>query len=245
MKDRFSDNASGYARFRPEYPSYLFDHIYSNVYSFGTAWDAGTGNGQVATVLARKFNKVYATDISVKQLMKVPTLPNLSSFVADETAPQIADQSVDLVTVAQAIHWFDIKKFETELRRLVKPGGLIAFWGYGLVQLPDKCQPHLHTFYTSTVGPFWDPERKHIDSAYKNIRLDFEEIQFNESFRMAYNWDLEQFEGYLNTWSAVGNYKKEKNENPVPALIDALKGVAESNHFDVEFQLFLKLYRVG
>ena len=244
MKDRFSDKASGYAKFRPQYPSLLFNFIYSHVNSFDTAWDAGTGNGQVAGVLASRFNRVYATDISIKQLMKVPGLPNLSSFVADETAPQISDGSIDLVTAAQAVHWFDTAAFNREVARVAKPGGLLAVWGYGLVELPEPWQEFMAEFYTKTLGSYWDPERHHIDTAYSELEFPFREIPVTQKITMKFTWDLKQFEGYLNTWSAVGNYTKINSNNPVGNFVRSLPKMKKAAPFEVKFPLFIRLFRV-
>ncbi len=244
MKDRFSDKASGYAAFRPSYPDTLFNYLYTHLESFDTAWDAGTGNGQVAAVLAGKFNKVYATDISVRQLMKVPSLPNLSSFVADEAAPQIPDACASLVTVSQAIHWFDVNKFAQEVSRISQAGGILAVWGYGLIQIPAKWQQPLLNFYQETVGPYWDPERKHIDTSYANIALPFREIPVTEDFKITGKWTPEHLQGYLNTWSSVGNYTKEKGIHPVPELIDELADIGLPKQFPISFSIFLRLYRV-
>jgi ubiquinone/menaquinone biosynthesis C-methylase UbiE len=244
MKDRFSDKASGYAAFRPKYPETLFNHLYTHTKAFDAAWDAGTGNGQVAAVLAGKFNRVYATDISIKQLMKVPNMANLSSFVADEAAPQISDASIDLITVAQAIHWFQADKFCDEVSRVAKPGALLATWGYGLIQLPSAYQPAVDRFYSKVVGPYWDPERKHIDNSYADISIPFKELKPSEHFEMTYKWNAESLEGYLNTWSSVGNYVKEKGENPVPRLISELTSKGLPAAFEVMFPLFTRLFRV-
>ncbi|WOK05326.1 class I SAM-dependent methyltransferase [Imperialibacter roseus] len=244
MKDRFSDKASGYAAFRPKYPETLFNHLYTHTKTFDAAWDAGTGNGQVAAVLAGKFNRVYATDISIKQLMKVPNMANLSSFVADEAAPQISDTSIDLITVAQAIHWFQIDKFCDEVTRVAKPGALLATWGYGLMQLPPAYQPAVDYFYSKVVGPYWDAERKHIDNSYADISIPFKELKPSEHFEMIYKWNTENLEGYLNTWSSVGNYIKEKKENPVTPFIKELKTNGLPESFPVSFPLFVRLFRL-
>jgi SAM-dependent methyltransferase len=245
MKDRFSANASGYAAFRPKYPETLFNYLYAHTPGYDAVWDAGTGNGQVAAVLAGKFNRVYATDISIKQLMNVPNMANLSSFVADEAAPQLSDSSLDLVTVAQAIHWFQVDKFCHEVSRVAKPGALLAIWGYGLTQLPPAYQPLIDHFYTKVVGPYWDAERKHIDTSYADISIPFKELHHATTpFEMTYVWSPEMLEGYITTWSSVGNYMKEKGENPVPRLISELTSKGLPAAFEVMFPLFIRLFRI-
>ena len=195
-------------------------------------------------MLAAKFNTVYATDFSIRQLMEMPAFPNVSSFVADESAPQIPDASVNLITVAQAIHWFDSERFCKEVTRVATPGAVFAIWGYGPVDLPAQWQTAMAEFYSETVGPYWDPERKHIDTAYKDIAVPFQEISIGNSFAMEYNWGPEQLEGYLNTWSAVGNYVKKNGVNPVAPFINELSKKGLSGKLTVSFPIFMRLFQL-
>jgi SAM-dependent methyltransferase len=241
MKDRFSENAKKYAQFRPLYPAALYEFIFSHTHRFDCAWDAGTGNGQAAKELAKKFTKVIATDISAAQIENAIPADNLVYQVAGETTT-IPAHSIDLITVAQAAHWFDMKKFSEEAVRVSKPEAMIAVWGYGLLQLGNQIDEPIHHFYKGVIGPYWDAERKHIDEHYRNIYFPFQQIAA-PSFGMTYEWTLEELEGYLNTWSAVRNYRKRKVSNPVPELIDMIGenwGVKQM----VTFPLFLKLGKV-
>ena len=167
MKDLFSSNSKSYASFRPTYPEALYDFIYGHVKNFDLVWDAGTGNGQAAVALAAKFKRVVATDISAQQLEQAEQISNIEYSVGSEQA-DLPDQSTDLITAAQAIHWFDRRKFFAEVRRVGKPGSVVAVWGYGLLSINPSINQHLAHFYKDIIGPYWDPERKHIDDRFRN-----------------------------------------------------------------------------
>lgn len=239
MKDRFSGQAQQYAAFRPHYPLALYDFIFQHVGEFDMAWDAGTGNGQATAALATRFKKVFATDLSMKQLDHAIRIPNIEYAQAAE-ATKLLDHSVDLVTVAQAIHWFDREKFFAEVRRVGKPGVVVALWGYGLLQIDRSIDPLILDFYTRVVGPYWDPERKLIDQEYTTINFPFEEVP-SPQFTMNFDWTLAELEGYLTTWSSVQKYWKEKGENPVSGLIRKILPLWGAENRKVTFELFLRL----
>lgn len=242
MKDRFSGYAAQYATFRPHYPKALYDFIFQHTKSFDLAWDAGTGNGQAAAVLATRFQKVFATDISQKQLENAVKLSNIEYAVAGEIK-SLPGESVDLITVAQAVHWFDRRAFFEEARRVGKPGATVAIWGYSLLKIADTIDPLISDFYTSVVGPYWDPERKLIDQHYSTIDFPFHEVSTPE-FAMHFEWTLAELEGYLSTWSAVQNYIKVEGKNPVSMLMDALRPHWRGTVMTIRFPLFLRLGRL-
>ncbi len=239
MKDRFSGYAPQYAAFRPHYPQALFNFIFQHVQSFDLAWDAGTGNGQAAAVLATRFRKVYATDISQKQLDSALRLPSIEYAVAGETTA-LASGSIDLITVAQAVHWFDREIFLKEVKRVSRPGATVAIWGYGLLKISDAIDPLISHFYTSVVGPYWDPERKLIDQQYSTIDFPFHEVPTPE-FAMHFKWTLAELEGYLSTWSAVQNFIKKEGKNPVSILVEILRPQWKGATMAIRFPLFLRL----
>lgn len=242
MKDRFSEHAGQYAAFRPHYPQEFFNFIFSQITHFDLAWDAGTGNGQAAVALASRFRKVVATDISAKQLENASKAENISYKVSGE-ATTLPDHTVDLITVAQAIHWFDRDKFYGECRRVGKSGAIVAVWGYGLLRNNDVIDPIVDNFYRNVVGPYWDPERKLIDQELKTIAFPFEEIA-SPPFVMSYAWTLDEFRGYVGTWSAVHNHIKENGSDPVPELIAELEPSWGRGQRTVAFPLFLRLGKV-
>lgn len=238
MKDLFSKHASNYAQFRPVYPDELYQFIYSYLKHFDFVWDAGTGNGQAAHVLARRFRKVRATDISASQLKQATRAHNVIYSIAAEEIDQ-PESSVDLITVAQAIHWFDIKKFFACVNRVGKPDAVIAVWGYGLLTINPEIDKYINHFYKNIVGPYWDPERKLIDDRYQTIPFPFTEVH-SPLFSFSFQWPLSQLAGYLNTWSAVRKYIAKNKNNPVEPLIEQLHQHWKQE-MKVTFPLFLRL----
>jgi SAM-dependent methyltransferase len=241
MKDLFSQHASHYAQFRPVYPEALYQFIFSQVKNFNCAWDAGTGNGQAAHVLAKQFKKIFATDISSAQLEHAPKADNIFYSISAEELDQ-PDSSIDMVTVAQAIHWFDIEKFFKCVARVGTPDAVLTVWGYGLLQVNPVVDSHINHFYKNVVGPYWDPERKLIDEHYQTISFPFQEIK-TPPFSFSFWWSLAQLEGYLNTWSAVRKYISNNQVNPVDELITQLKPLWQ-NQLEVTFPLFLRIGRM-
>jgi SAM-dependent methyltransferase len=242
MKDRFSKHANQYAQFRPTYPPELYEFIFKHIQLFEAVWDCGTGNGQAARDLSTKFKKVFATDISTKQIENAHQTENIFYSIANERS-SYTDNSFDLITVAQAAHWFNMEVFSTEVKRVSKPNGIIALWVYGLLSINPHSDILLNHFYTHVVGPYWDKERSHIDEHYKNLYFPFQEIQ-TPSFSILVSWTLDELEGYLNTWSAVQQYISVHNQNPVEDLISQIKTYWKDGKQPVNFPLFLKLGRI-
>jgi SAM-dependent methyltransferase len=243
VKDRFSSHARQYAAFRPTYPGELYDFIYRHLNYFTTAWDAGTGNGQVARELARKFASVMATDISPQQLKNAYQADNIFYSLASEKTP-FPDKTFDLITVAQAIHWFDVNQFYREVRRVAKPNAIVAVWGYGLLSTVPEIDSCLRHFYTEVVGPYWDKERRLVDEHYRTLSFPFDELE-TPAFRFSFRWTLDEFQGYLATWSSVQKYKAEKGINPVESFIEEIKPSWKEETQIVNFPLFLRMGRIG
>lgn len=245
-KDLFSQQSASYARYRPVYPPVLYDHIVSLTLQRTAAWDCATGNGQAALELTRYFDKVFATDISEKQLEQATPHEKITYFIAPADASGIPDNSIDLITVAQAYHWFDFEAFSWEVRRVARPGALIAVWGYSLIQ-SEHADLHtlIHDFYRSKMGPYWDAERKYVDDAYTTVPFPYQELPA-PAFRIAVNWTKEDLAGYFNTWSSVQHFLKAHGYNPVDALANTLPSIwpeAEARAF--YFPLFMRVGRIG
>jgi hypothetical protein len=222
MKDNFSTQAGLYAQYRPTYPLELFEYVVSFISNKNTAWDCGTGNGQSALVLSGYFKKVIATDISSKQIDNAEKAPNIFYSVQPAENTNLETNSVDLVTVAQAIHWFDFEKFYTEVKRVASKNAFIAVWTYSLLNINDSIDQLIRNYHFNFLGSYWDAERKYVDDQYKNIPFPFEKINV-PPFNIEVNWSIEDLEGYLNTWSALQKYIKVNDANPVPDLIHLLK----------------------
>ncbi len=245
MKDNFSDQSNLYQQFRPTYPTELLDWIYQHVSNFDSAWDCGTGNGQIASELAIKFNHVFATDISAQQLANAPILPNItySKQAAEQT--NFANASFDLITVGQAIHWFDFEKFYAEVKRTAKTNALIAVVGYGKFNSEPDIDTIIEKLYTDIIGTYWDKERIYIEEKYLTIPFPFTELQCPH-FSKVYSWSFPQLIGYLETWSAVKHYQKEKNHNPVDLIKKDLEKVwKEAEVKEVKFPIITRMGRIS
>lgn len=245
MKDLFSDHAKDYANFRPVYPPALFNHIYENVSAFDLAWDCGTGNGQCASQLAQRFTKVYATDISEQQLSQAPITNNVAYTKEAAERISLPDHCVDLVTVAQAIHWFDLPAFYAEVNRVSKTDGVIAAWTYNLLSVNEDVDALISDFYFNTLEGYWDPERDYVDKLYENLPFPYVAIETPPFFIEA-SWMLAQLEGYLNTWSGVKKFIKVNKVNPVKDLVRNLEKRWRSDERKVIlFPIGLKLAKIS
>lgn len=242
MKDHFSTISEKYAKFRPDYPQTIYDFLYPLLSQKDSAWDCGTGNGQVALELAKDFQSVEATDLSPQQLKHAPPADNIRYSVQGAEHTTFADDSFDLITVAQAVHWFDFDKFNTEVKRVGRPNSIIALFGYELNTITPEIDAIVRYLYKDIVGAYWDPERKHIEDNYQNIPFPYRELESPEITNIKL-WRIDHLIGYLNTWSATQQYKKAKGSNPVELIEADLRkvwGTAE-----VRKVCFPIIFRVG
>lgn len=244
--DKFSEHAKTYKKYRPKYPQALFDEIIALTKQMNTCWDCGTGNGQVAIELSKYFKKVYATDISQNQIDHAEKKENVIYKVERAESTSFNDSKFDLITVAQALHWFDFAAFNKEVKRVLKSGGIISVWGYGLLRVESPINKLIDEFYTDTLGTYWNEERKHVDNSYQSIKFDFEEIKLKQDKTININWNLLQLEGYFNSWSSVQNYKKKNsNENPVDLLINNIKAYWKEDEIkEASFPIFMRVGNV-
>jgi len=217
FNDYFSDHSDKYKQYRPHYPGKLFQFIVSKVKARNWAWDCATGNGQVAQVLSAYFNKVIATDASKKQLNEAEYIPNVHFVKAKAEETGLPDDSMDLITVGQALHWFNMDEFFKEARRVLKKDGIIAAWTYQLCSVNEDIDRLLNTFYHEVIGPYWPDERRLVDEGYRTISFPFDELEAPEMMMEA-DWDLEHFLGYIRTWSAVQQYNEKNNTDPLESF---------------------------
>jgi len=221
MKDNFSAHSAQYLQFRPNYPTELFDFLKSLGTDFKTAWDCGTGNGQLAVCLAKFFDKVYATDLSEKQIANAILRDNIVYKIEYAEHSSFEDNQFDLIAVAQAIHWFHFDDFYKEVNRTLKPGGYFAAIGYSLLSIDSELDPIIQNLYYNVIGKYWDKERKYIDEEYRTIPFPFKEVECPR-IKSTLNWSFDQLIGYLNTWSAVQHYIRQNNTNPVDLVYESL-----------------------
>lgn len=243
-KDYFSGHSKLYATFRPSYPEALYEFLFKQLHSFDAAWDCGTGNGQVAKILASKFKKVYGTDISAQQLENAFRADNIFYSIASAEKTEIAANSIDLITVGQAFHWFDASLFYNEVRRVSKPGAVVAIWGYNVLKITPEIDKVIQDFYVNITGPYWDERRKLVDEEYASIEFPFSQVAF-PTIDMEFEWTLEHLTGYLTTWSATQKFIKMNGFDPMPKVNETLKKLWQPMEIKkVRFPLFGKIGRV-
>jgi SAM-dependent methyltransferase len=237
----FSTVAREYANFRPGYPPELFAWLARITPSREAAWDCGSGSGQASTALAGHFNVVYATDVAPEQIAAAKAHPRVRYSVAPAEHCGLPDHSVDLITVAQALHWFDVAAFYAEARRVARPGAILAVWNYPRPQFLDaELEGRFLEFYSDVVGPYWPPERRHIQSGYRTLPFPFEEIAA-PPFGLDLRWNLEQVLGYVSSWSATTRYRKARGVDPVPLLRASLGAVWPRDRAEVPLRIPLGL----
>jgi len=246
FKDHFSGHAADYTRYRPTYPPELFTWLAQQAPARTLAWDCATGNGQAALGLAAHFDAVIATDASANQIAAASAHPRVRYAVAPAEASGIAAHSVDLITVGQALHWFDFPAFYAEAARVLKPGGVLAAWCYGLMQVSPAIDAAVWRLYEPITGAYWPPERRYVEEQYRTLPFPLDEIAA-PPFAMEADWTLAQLTGYLGTWSAVQRYRKECGADPLALIADELAaawGEAEIRR-RVTWPLFMRVGQVG
>lgn len=216
FKDHFSGHAELYREARPTYPEALFDWLAAQAPDQALAWDAGCGNGQASVALARRFDRVVATDPSANQIADAEQRANIEYRVEPAERSSLSAASASLVTVAQALHWFDFAAFYAEVRRVLKPYGVFAAWAYAACGTGDAAIDDVieHLYGDALTGPYWPPERAHIDAGYSTIPFPFEAIVAPQ-FPMVMRWNLAQLLAYLRSWSATQRYIKANGADPV------------------------------
>ena len=246
FSDHYSANAAGYASYRPRYPRRLFEWLASVAPDRRIAWDCGTGSGQAASGLAEQFEQVIATDPSTKQLAHAVRHPAVAYAAMPAECSALASDSTSVVTVAQALHWFDQPRFYAEVQRVLVTGGVLAVWSYGLLTLHDSAlDAILHRFHGETVGPYWPPERRLVDEGYRSLVLPFSPVA-TPAIAMDAEWTLEQLIGYLSTWSAVQRARAATGTDPLPEVVGELRarwGPEEARR-RVEWPFVLRVARI-
>lgn len=221
FRDHFSTQSAAYAQFRPRYPAALIGSLAELAPSRERAWDCATGSGQVAVELAGWFREVIATDASARQIEHAQPQERVRYRVLPAEQTDFEPACFDLVTVAQALHWLDLDRFYAEVRRTLRPGGVVAVWSYGLLAIDPELDPLIAELYHHTVGPCWPPERAHVDDGYARLAFPFTELTL-PSFEMSFEWNLAQLLGYLGTWSAVQKFKSAHGRDPLADVVPRL-----------------------
>jgi SAM-dependent methyltransferase len=246
FKDHFSGVADAYAAARPEYPDDLFDLIAKHVPGSAKVWEPGCGSGQATRGLAARFAHVHATDPSAQQIAQHwarSGATNVSVAVEPGERTALADGSVQLVAVAQALHWFDRVVFFAECQRVLAPGGVLAAWGYGDFMAPEGMVEAVEDF-RALIEPYWPPERVLVDAHYAGFPWPFPALPAPALWLEA-EWTLPHFLRYLSSMSATARCRADLGEDPVarhaPALA-AVWGDADEAR-TIRWPLFLHLRR--
>ena len=246
FKDHFSKQASAYAAYRPTYPEALYEHLAGLTQTHDLAWDCATGNGQAAVALAKYYKQVMATDASESQLQHAAKLPSITYQAVPAEQGPLADNSADLVTVAQAVHWFKIDDFFTEVQRVLKPGGIIAIWGYTRTRATgvEGIDSIIRHYTKHTLANYWPPEVRLLNESYINIPFPFKELRAPK-LQIEEEWTLDQLMGYLYSWSATQNYIEANGENPLDKVRDliARRWGGETETRPVNFKLHFRIGR--
>jgi SAM-dependent methyltransferase len=218
FNDHFAPVATKYADFRPRYPKSLFAWLASLVPRHALAWDCASGSGQASIDLATHFERVVATDASQAQVDAAIAHARIEYRVAPAESSGLPNTSVDLITVAQALHWFNLASFYNEVRRVLRPGGVLAVWTYGVLTVEGaEVDSLVQCFYHDTVGPYWPFERAHVEDGYRSLPFPFAEIAA-PCFSMEASWTLFELLGYIRSWSATHRFSEAKGFDPVISL---------------------------
>jgi SAM-dependent methyltransferase len=268
MADLFHKQAKNYAETRPSYPEELFEFIASKTPNHELVWDVGTGSGQAAKSLAKLYKNVVATDTSQEQLDYAPKLPNVRYQYTPPNIPLSELEScvappgtVDLVTIAQALHWFDLPTFYQQVKLVLKkPHGVIAAWCYTVPEandnvtvVNDKFDALFRQFYAKSQ-PYWDPARKLVDGKYKGIDFPFEPVGNGANHTGPFEFtterlmDLEGFFTYIRSWSAYQTAKDKGVELLSDDAVESFKRVWNEDGVDqkvVKSHVYLRIGKVG
>jgi SAM-dependent methyltransferase len=244
FKDYFSDQANAYARHRPGYPDKLFHFLSGSVSRHDHAIDCATGSGQAARGLAGYFSRVTAIEASRAQLRGRHRQAGIHYVCGQAESLPVHENSADLITVAQAFHWFDAKQFYHEVLRILKPGGILALWWYTLPSVNEAVDRIMYYFYEQIVGEYWPPERRIVEQGYAIMPSPFEDIPA-PGFEMKQHWDVNAYLGFLRSWSATQNYIKAHNDDPLLSISTDLQKTWGDSIRTVEWPVHMRTGRLN
>jgi SAM-dependent methyltransferase len=241
FKDHFSGHADRYAAFRPTSPPALMRFLADCCDERRIAWDCATGNGQTARALTPHFERVIATDASAAQIESAMAHPRIEYGVASAEDSHLPAQSIDLITVSQALHWFDIERFFDEALRVLVPRGVLSAWSYEMCVVEPAVDTLILSLYRK-IDAYWPPERSMVEARYGGIELPMSAIAA-PAFDMTARWSAEGMLGYLRTWSASRRFHKERGEDPVLEIERPLREAWGGEPREVRWPIALKIGR--
>jgi len=224
--DNFSSQSKQYSCSRPTYPESLFEFLFKVTPQNNLAWDCATGNGQAAIGLGKYFKKVIASDASKNQIQHAFKRKNIEYKIFQAENAELENDSVDIVTVAQAVHWFDFDKFYSNVKRVGKKDGIIAVWSYDMHRISpqlDKITERLD-IEGEILGSYWDKEAKYVKEKYETIAFPFKEISV-PVFKTTLQWNLLQLWDYMKTWSSVKKYYSKNKLDPLDLIKPEIKAL--------------------
>jgi len=221
FEDNFSAQAAAYAKHRPRYPEPLFQYLAGLAPAHELAWDCGTGSGQAAHGLVPYFRHVAATDASEQQIANAIPHERITYQTSLAHESPFAPASVDLITAATALHWFDLEPFYAEVRRVLKPDGVLAAWTYYESTIGPEIDRILRTYQYEIVGNYWSPRVRWVEERYMTIPFPFEPIP-TPQFTMETDWDMNELLGYLHSWSATQKFASEHGHSPLEIIYEEL-----------------------
>ena len=242
FKDHFSKQAAEYAKFRPRYPKELFRWLGSVAPAKKLAWDCATGSGQAAFELANVFEEVIATDASEKQVANAERHPRVEYRIAPAENSGLESNTADLITVAQALHWFDLARFEVEARRVAKGAGIVAAWAYKLATVSPATDAIVSHYYSDVVGSYWPAERVLVER-FEELPFEFHLIE-TPPFEMTAEWKVDHLLGYLRTWSATQRFLTAEQRDPLAEIEGELREVWGEDVRRVVWPLTVRVGRV-
>lgn len=245
FKDHFSAQAFEYSKYRPKYPEELFQYLSSLTNEHELAWDCACGNGQASVSLADYYQKIIATDASSTQIEHAISHPKITYKIVTAENSGLKTHSADLITVATAIHWIDTDKFYPEVRRILKPGGIIAVWNYTDTNITPEIDKLMNYFTHTLLKDDWPPENQKMWNFEESVDFPFERIK-NPKFYLEAVWSMQDYMNFLYTWSAVQKHIKTHNVNPVDLIKEELKKLwgDENEQKKVSSDLKIKIARV-
>jgi len=246
FEDHFSQRAETYAQYRPHYPPALFAYLAEQTPAHALAWDCATGNGQAALGLADYFDHVIATDASEEQIRRADQHDKITYRVEPAEETSLAPNSIDLVTAAVAVHWFDFDRFYREVRRVLKPGGIIALWTYHRPQINPKMDAVIARLEDDILAGFWPERIRYLQDHYQTLSFPFDEFTLPR-FAIQARWSLDQMLGFIMSWSAVRRFEEERGFHPVkPIWEEFLAAWGQEDVIQaIRWPLYLKVGRVN
>ncbi len=240
----FQTGAAGYAAFRPTYPAELASALAALAPDRALAVDVGCGSGQLTQALAGHFDAVVGVDASAAQLAEAAPDTRIEYVVGSSDALPVPDGSAALVAAAQAAHWFDLPRFYDEVRRVARPGGVVALVSYGPIEVSGPLAERFRRFYRDELHRFWPPERAHVESGYRELPFPFPDLPMPQlSIDVA--WSPGRLLGYVRSWSAAKAALAAGQGAVIEAFEADARALPPDSVIAARFPLALRVGRVG